>query len=57
VTGVLFGLIPALQASKPDVQLALKEPGKSSPSVRQNRFRQSLVVTEIALLVVLMVQE
>jgi predicted permease len=55
VTGVLFGLFPALQASKSDVQLTLKESGKSSPSVRQNRLRGLLVVTEIALALVLMV--
>jgi putative ABC transport system permease protein len=55
VTGVLFGLFPALQASKSDVQLALKESGNSSPSGRQNRLRGLLVVTEIALALVLMI--
>lgn len=55
VTGVLFGLFPAIQASKSDVQLALKESGNSSPSGRQNRLRGLLVVAEIALALVLMV--
>jgi putative ABC transport system permease protein len=55
VTGILFGLFPALQASKHDVQHALKESGKGSPSVRQNRLRGLLVVAEVALALVLMV--
>ncbi|MGH9937148.1 MAG: ABC transporter permease, partial [Blastocatellia bacterium] len=55
LTGVLFGLFPALQASRADVQLALKEGGDRTQSGRQNRFRSLLVVSEIALAMVLLV--
>jgi putative ABC transport system permease protein len=54
LTGILFGLFPALQASKSDVQLALKESGNSTQSGRQNRHRGLLVVVEIALAMVLL---
>jgi putative ABC transport system permease protein len=55
MASVLFGSFPALQASKSDVQLALKEGGNSSQSGRQNRARGLLVVVEIALAMVLLV--
>ena len=55
VTGILFGLTPALHASATDPNRDLKEGGRSgTPSARQNRFRGVLVATEIALSVVLL---
>ena len=55
ITGILFGLTPALHASSTDPNRDLKEGGRSgTPSVKQNRFRAALVATEIALSVVLL---
>ena len=55
LTGILFGLAPALQVSRPDVQDSIKETGRgASGSRRQARFRQALIVVEVALSVVLL---
>src|SRR6185295_2333444 len=55
LTGILFGLVPALQVSRPDVGEAIRETGRgASGSRRQSRFRQALIVTEVALCVVLL---
>ncbi len=55
VTGILFGLTPALHASRTDPNTDLKEGARNgSPSLRQNRFRGALVASEIALCVVLL---
>jgi putative ABC transport system permease protein len=55
-TGILFGLIPAFQASREDLSGALKEgSGRSGTGARQNRARAALVVAEVALALVLVV--
>ena len=56
LTGILFGLVPALQVSKSDLNETLKEGGRTATggSGRQ-RFRGLLVVTEVALALVLLV--
>ena len=55
-TGLLFGLIPALQTSRPDLSATLKESsGRSGTGFRQNKARTLLAVSEIALAVVLLI--
>jgi len=55
LTGILFGLTPALNASRTDPNRDLKEGTRGgTSSLRQNRFRSALVAIEIALSVVLL---
>jgi len=55
-TGLLFGLIPALQSSKTDLASTLKESGgRSGTGFRQNKTRSILVVVEVALALTLLV--
>src|SRR5262245_15555545 len=56
-TGLLFGLIPALQGSRPDLAGTLKETGgrTGSGGFRQGRTRSALVVTEVALAITLLI--
>jgi putative ABC transport system permease protein len=54
ITGVLFGLAPALHTSSGDLHAALKEGGRGGTTDRKGQFvRWSLVVSEMALAVVL----
>ncbi|HST23040.1 MAG TPA: ABC transporter permease, partial [Blastocatellia bacterium] len=55
VTGIIFGLAPAWQSSKLDLQAAIKNGGRSSAGAGRNRIRSLLVVSEIALAMVLLV--
>ena len=55
LTGILFGLAPAFQISRSDVQESLKESGRgTSGSKRHNRLRNLLIIGEVALSVVLL---
>lgn len=55
-TGLIFGLIPALQVSRTDLTTTLKESaGRSGTGFRQNMARSVLVVSEVALALVLLI--
>jgi putative ABC transport system permease protein len=56
LTAIAFGLAPAWQATRVDLQTSLQAQGRSGTGARsQRRFRSALVVGEVALAVVLLV--
>jgi putative ABC transport system permease protein len=56
LTGIVFGFVPALQASRPDLNETLKESGRNATGgAARRRARSLLVVAEIALSLVLLV--
>ncbi|HSV63269.1 MAG TPA: ABC transporter permease [Chthoniobacterales bacterium] len=55
LTGILFGIVPALQASKLDVTSALKEGGRGGEGHRRTSARSLLLIGEVALSLVLLV--
>ena len=55
LTGFVFGTVPALEASNPDLNETLKEGGRSGSGGGRGRLRSMLVVAEIALSLVLLV--
>jgi putative ABC transport system permease protein len=54
ITGVFFGFLPALKASRLDLSGVLKETGRSSQGLRSQHARNSLVVAEVALSLILL---
>ncbi len=55
LTGLLFGLVPALQTSRPDLNDALKEGSRGSAGGRSRTLRNVFVVAEVALALVLLI--
>lgn len=55
LTGILYGLVPALQASKPDLNETLKDGGRTGTQGGSRRLGNLLVVSELALSVVLLI--
>jgi putative ABC transport system permease protein len=55
LTAILFGLMPALHATRFDLQTMLKDSGRGSQPPSRSRLRKALVITETALAVVVLV--
>ncbi|HEX7296112.1 MAG TPA: ABC transporter permease [Pyrinomonadaceae bacterium] len=55
LTGLIFGLAPALQISKPNLAESLKDGRNAGASASRNRLRSTLVIAEVALTLVLLV--
>jgi putative ABC transport system permease protein len=56
LTGLIFGIVPAIQSSKPDLNESLKEGGRGTTGgIQGARVRSALVVSEIALSLVLLI--
>ncbi|HEX7173830.1 MAG TPA: ABC transporter permease [Pyrinomonadaceae bacterium] len=56
VTGVVFGLVPAIQASRPNLQESLKDAARGATAgAARNRMRSVLVISEFALALMLLI--
>jgi putative ABC transport system permease protein len=56
LTGILFGVVPAIGASRPDLNTTLKESSnRSGTGFHQSKFRSLLVISEVSLALVLLI--
>jgi putative ABC transport system permease protein len=55
LSSMLFGLVPALQISRPHLVDVLKEGGRAGSGGKSQRMRNSLVVAEVALAIILLI--
>lgn len=56
LTGIIFGLFPAIGAARPDLNTTLKESGnRSGTGFRQSKGRSILVISEVSLALVLLI--
>jgi predicted permease len=56
LTTLIFGLVPALQASRTDLNTSLKEAGRGAgSSIGRERFRKLLIVSEVAVALLLLI--
>ncbi len=55
LTGIVFGIAPAWQSAKINLQEALKEGGRNTGDARGGRLRNGFVIAEVALAMVLLV--
>jgi predicted permease len=56
LTGILFGLFPAIGASRPDLNTTLKESSnRSGTGFRQSKMRSLLVISEVSLALILLI--
>jgi putative ABC transport system permease protein len=54
LTAIVFGLVPAVQFWRNDIQSTLKEGGRSAATPVRHRLRKALVISEVAIAVVLL---
>jgi predicted permease len=55
ITGIIFGIVPALRATRLDLTPALKDTGRSSSAISRSLLARSLVVVQVSMSVLLLI--